>query len=118
MFYSTVVKVVREGGEPLAGVQVSLFDKDKLSKDDLVGTGTTGAGGEVSIRFTSDKFDDLDDQMGGPFPELYAVVHGPDGAPVASTRDDAIDNRPRRHITVTVPEAAARQLISAPPAAG
>ncbi|HEX8694594.1 MAG TPA: hypothetical protein VF746_19375 [Longimicrobium sp.] len=111
MFYTTVVKVVAEGSNrPLPGVRVSLYDKDLFSPDDLLGTADTDAEGEARFRFTADKFAGDEDSVGprGEFPELYAVVHAPDGSEVCSTREDAKDNLPRRHITITVPADAAR----------
>ncbi|HYJ80511.1 MAG TPA: hypothetical protein VEW03_12940 [Longimicrobiaceae bacterium] len=112
MFYTTAVRVVSEGSnEPIPNVRVSLFDKDLVSPDDLLGTAETGADGEAHFRFTTDDFAKDEDALDiREFPELYAVVYGPDGSTLASTRDLALDNRPRRHITVTVPAQAAREL--------
>lgn len=104
MFYTTTVKVVAEGaGKPLSGVKVSLYDKDRLSKDDLLGTADTDEGGEARFRFTSDQFDDEDQVLRGQFPDLYAVVHAPDGSQACTGRGEVHDNLPRRHITITVP---------------
>jgi hypothetical protein len=111
MFYTTVVKVVlEESRQPLPGVNVSLFDKDRFSKDDLLGNGPTDAEGEARFRYDTTDFQDLDDSaeaLRGTFPDLYAVVHAPDGSTAVSTRADAIDNLPRREILVTVPAAVA-----------
>lgn len=104
MFYTTVVQVLSDGDQrPLRGMKVSLFDKDSLTPDDLLGTGETDEAGEARFHFTADRFVDLDEHLGGEFPELYAVVHAPDGSPAVSTRAAAIDNLPRRHLTVCVP---------------
>jgi hypothetical protein len=109
MFYTTVVKVVSEGSsQPLAGVQVQLYDKDMLSKDDLLGAEQTNAEGEARFRFNSDQFDDEDQVLRGIFPDLYAVVLAPDGSQVCTTKADTVDNVPRRHITITVPATAAQ----------
>ena len=112
MFYSTTVRVVSEGtNQPVPSVRVSLFDKDLVSPDDLLGTAETDANGEASFRFTTDDFAKDEDALDmREFPELYAVAYGPDGSELASTRNEALDNRPRRHITVTVPMAVAREL--------
>lgn len=113
MFYTTVVKVVMDGSrQALPGVPVSLFDRDRLSKDDLLGQGETDAAGEARFRYTSDKYQDLDDSLEslrGTFPDLYVVVSAPDGSPVVNTRAECIDNLPRREITVAVPAEAAQR---------
>lgn len=113
MYYTTVVRVVGEGGsQGLPGVRVSLYDRDRFSKDDILGSGDTDASGEVRIQFNADQFRDLDDaveSLRGSFPDLYAVVHAPDGSNAVTTRAEAIDNLPRRSITVTVPAAVAQQ---------
>jgi hypothetical protein len=104
MHYTTVVKVVEEGSNrPLSGLQVSLFDRDTFSRDDLLGTGQTDPGGEVRFDYDSSDFVDLDDRLGGIFPELYAVVYRADGEELYSTKADAVDNTPRKYITVAVP---------------
>ena len=101
--YTTVVRVVDEGsGLPLAGLHVSLFDRDRFSADDLLGTGTTDAAGEVLFDYDSSHFTDLEDRMSGSLPDLYCVVRS-GGAEVFSTRADAVDNTPRRLIEVVVP---------------
>ena len=107
MFYTTVVKVVMDGSrQALPGVSVSLFDRDRLSKDDLLGEAQTDAAGEARFRYTSDKYQDFDDMaesLRGTFPDLYVVVAAPDGSTVVNTRAECIDNLPRREITVVVP---------------
>ena len=113
MRYTTVVKVVEEGSNrPLQGLHVSLFDRDTFSRDDLLGTGETDPGGEVRFDYNSEQFVDLDDRIGGVFPELYAVVYRPDGAEILSTKADAVDNTPRKFITVTLPAAAANAPVA------
>jgi hypothetical protein len=120
MFYTTCVQVLLEGSrEPVPNVRVSLFDRDTFSKDDLLGTAETDAKGEATFHFTSDQFVDFEERVdirGGIFPELYAVVYGHDGSELANTRAEAMDNLPRRHITVTVPSGAVG--ASASPSAG
>lgn len=122
MFYTTVVKVVLEGTrQPIPGVSVSLYDRDRFSKDDLLGSGQTDAGGEARFRFTTEQFQDLDDaaaSLRGTFPDLYAVVHAPDGATLVTTRAEAHDNLPRREIVIAVPDDAAAQHGWGAPAAG
>jgi hypothetical protein len=104
MYFSTVVRVLAAGsGRGIAGAKVSLFDRDAFTPDDLLGTGTTDGSGEVRFDYTSEKFVDIDDHLGGVFPELYAVVYDAEGRVVVSTKDDTVDNTPRKFITVAVP---------------
>ncbi|MDB4948317.1 MAG: hypothetical protein JWM27_966 [Gemmatimonadetes bacterium] len=105
MFFTTVARVVvaEEPSRAVPGVKVSLFDRDSITPDDLLGTGTTGAEGEVRFDYNSKEFVDLDDRLGGVFPELFAVVYGPDDQVMVSTRADAVDNTPRKQLTVSVP---------------
>ena len=104
MHYTTVVKVVEEGSaRPLPGLQVSLFDRDTFSRDDLLGSAETGESGEARFDYKSEDFVDLDDRLGGVFPELYVVVYGADGAQLHSTKADAVNNTPRKFITVSLP---------------
>lgn len=104
MHYTTVVKVVEEGSNrPMAGLHVSLFDRDAFSRDDLLGSADTDAEGEARFDYSSDQFVDLDDRMGGVFPELYVVVYSAEGAQLHSTKADAVDNTPRKFITVSLP---------------
>lgn len=105
MNYSTTVRVVREGsGQPVAGVRVSLFDRDHVLKNDLLGSGETDAGGEVRFQFTSDDFVDLDDRITGTFPDLLAIAYAADGSEVA--RNDVVPNTALKVLTLTVPAAA------------
>jgi hypothetical protein len=107
MHYTTVVKVVEEGSNrPLSGLQVALFDRDTFSRDDRLGTGQTDAGGEVRFDYRSEDFVDLDDRIGGIFPELYAVVYAADGTELYSSKADAVDNTPRKYITLALPSPA------------
>lgn len=121
MLFTTTVKVVlaEDRSHGLANVKVSLFDRDTFSRDDLLGTGTTDAHGEVEFQYHSEDFQDVEDRMRESFPELYAVVHGAEGSEqVATTRDHAQGNYVRRVITVAVPrEDAARHNLLADEAA-
>jgi hypothetical protein len=102
--YTTVVRVVDGGsGRPLAGLRVSLFDRDRFSQDDRLGEGTTDAGGEARFAYSTADFADLEDRMSGSLPDLYCVIHAPDGAEIFSSKDDALDNTPRRRIDVVLP---------------
>ena len=102
--YSTVVKVVDEGsGRPLAGLAVTLFDKDQFSRDDRLGSGATDAAGEVAFAYGERHFVDVEDRISGSLPDLYCVVHAPDGSEAFSTRAETLDNTPRRQIVVALP---------------
>ncbi|MBK6296219.1 MAG: hypothetical protein IPF55_19875 [Rhodoferax sp.] len=67
---------------PLVGVKVSLFDRDRLSSDDLLGSGLTDSKGRVSFGFTARQYADIEDvkKPSQPLrlvmPDLYVVVHG------------------------------------------
>jgi hypothetical protein len=112
MYYTTTVRLVAaedpERGIP--GVQVSLFDRDTFSRDDVLGTATTDASGEARFDYSSEQFVDLDDRVGGIFPELFVVAYARDGEKVVSTRSDAVDNTPRKRITVAVTAEQAARL--------
>jgi hypothetical protein len=102
--YTTVVRVVDEAsGRPLAGLRVSLFDSDRFSQDDLLGDGTTDSAGEARFEYSTADFADLEDRMSGSLPDLYCVIHAPDGREIFSSKDDALDNTPRRRIDVALP---------------
>lgn len=102
--YTTAVRVVDEGtGLPLADLRVSLFDSDRFSSDDRLGTGTTDAGGEVHFEYTTNQFADLEDRMSGSLPDLYCVIQAADGSEIFTNRPQALDNTPRRRIDVLLP---------------
>ena len=104
MRYTTSVKVVEEGSNrPVPGLQVALFDRDAFSPDDALGTGTSDEQGEVRFDYNSEQFVDLDDRLGGVFPELYVVVSDAGGTQIVTTKADAISNTPRKQIPVPVP---------------
>ena len=106
MHYTTVVKVVEEGSNrALPGLKVALYDRDAFSRDDLLGSSDTDAEGEARFSYSSEQFVDMDDRLGGIFPELYVVVSRADGTRLLSTKSDAVDNTPRKFITVTLPAA-------------
>jgi hypothetical protein len=104
MRYTTTVRVTVDepSAQPLAGVKVALYDKDLFSRDDHLGSGVTDARGEARIQFTTEDFDDLEDRAAGELPDLYAVVYGPDGAEVVSTRSDVLDNNTAKIIQVRI----------------
>lgn len=74
----------------LPDVQVSLYDRDWKSEDDLLGTAVTDAKGEIYFEFDEKKYQDGED---GPdwriesLPDLYVNVHDAQNKVVYSTRD-------------------------------
>ena len=101
-------------GEWIVGAIVCLYDRDRLSRDDLLGTDSTDVYGEATFHFSADQFLDMDDRMGGDLPELYVKVFGPDGACIVSTRANAIRNSVPDLIRIPIARNLARQhrLIS------
>jgi hypothetical protein len=92
--YRTKVKLFVEGSptEWIAGAIVCLYDRDRISRDDHLGTEITNTYGEATFRFTSEQFMDLDDRIGGALPELYVEVYDSQGERVLSTRNQAERN--------------------------
>ena len=92
--YETTVKLFVEGAptEWIACAIVCLYDRDRISRDDFLGTEMTNTYGEATFRFTEAQFLDLDERLGGSLPELYVKVFGADGECVLSTRVDATRN--------------------------
>lgn len=115
MYYSTVVKVVREGNRgPIPGAQVKLFDRDRFSRDDLLGTGVTNADGEARFDYEARKFNDLEDRLAGGYPDLYAIAYAADGSEVARSQP-MVENTFRKTIQLSVPDDVAdRQSWGAP----
>lgn len=111
MRYQTTVKLFIEDDptEWVVGAIVCLFDRDRVSRDDHLGTETTNAYGEATFRFTTDQFLDLDDRFGGSLPELYVDVYGSRGERVLTTRTDALPNAVPDLIRVPVPRETARE---------
>jgi len=116
---TTVVKIVlKESKHPLSGVKVSLFDRDSMSADDLIGTGRTSKYGKVYFKYSLKKYSDLLGDESSIFwpnvnnlrPDLYVKVYNKDGKVVLSTRAQTRENAYNRTIiTVQVAEEEARQ---------
>jgi 5-hydroxyisourate hydrolase-like protein (transthyretin family) len=116
MQYATTIRVLLEGSSsPLSNVKVALYDRDRLSRDDLLGTAHTDANGEVRIQYTTEDFADLEDSLRNSMPELYAVVYDDKDEVVLSTRSEASDNDPRKHMLIRVPQelAQSHRLVGA-----
>lgn len=105
MEYRTRVKlfVAEAPTEWISGAIVCLYDRDRLSRDDHLGTDVTDVYGEADFRFTEAQFLDLDDRLGGSLPELYVMVYDSDGRCVLSTRAAAAPNSAPELIRVPVP---------------
>lgn len=116
MHFTTTVKLVLEDSPSrgVPGVKLCMYDRDRLTRDDLLGSETTDAKGEACFRFDSDKFVDLDDRLGGDFPELYVIVCNAADEKVFTTRSDSTENTAPRHMTVCIPrDVAERHRLTA-----
>ncbi|HEV2146859.1 MAG TPA: hypothetical protein VGR37_05540 [Longimicrobiaceae bacterium] len=104
MYFTTIVKLTvdDESSQPIRGVKVALFDRDRLSRDDHLGSATTDENGEARFQYSAAQFDDLDERIGGAFPELYAVVSDAADKQVISTRAEALNNSAPKHIAVRI----------------
>lgn len=104
MEYRTKVKLFLEDDptEWISGAIVCLYDRDRISRDDHLGTDVTNTYGEATFRFAEGEFLDLDDRLGGALPELYVRVYDADGDCVLSTRAEAERNAVPELIRVPV----------------
>lgn len=111
MEYQTRVKLFVEGapGEWISGAIVCLYDRDRITRDDHLGTDVTDVYGEATFRFTEEQFMDVDDMVGGALPELYVKVYDSDGKCVLSTRAEAEANAVPDLIRVPVDRELARK---------
>lgn len=105
MEFHTRVKLIVEDepGEWIVGAIVCLYDRDRLTRDDHLGTNVTNTYGEASFRFSAGDFLDLDDRIGGTLPELYVEVFDADGNRVLSTRAEAVPNAVPELIRIAIP---------------
>lgn len=95
MQHRTTVKIYIEDSSPtewVVGAIVCLYDRDRLTRDDHVGTDVTNQYGEATFRFPDDRFLDVDDRLGGRLPELYVEIVDAQGECVISTRASAVRN--------------------------
>ncbi len=111
MKFTTIVKVeLEESKHPLSGVKVSLFDKDKMSKDDLLGTRRTNKKGKIYFKYDSKKFTDLlgDESSFSWYnvnkfrPDLYVKIYNEKGDVVLSTQAH-IRNNAHYNTVITIP---------------
>lgn len=105
MHFSTTVKVTlaESATTGLQGVKISLYDRDRLTKDDFLGSGVTDENGEVHLDYDSSQFVDLDERLTTEMPDLYVVVQDAQDQVVVNTRAETLPNTPRKRITVAVP---------------
>ncbi len=104
--------VAEDPAQAVPGVQVSLYDRDAITEDDLLDSGVSDAQGQVHFRFDSDQFKDVDDEPEwriDSLPDLYVVVTDARGQLILSTRDRAIDNKLPNEIRVPI----GRELLQA-----
>ncbi len=111
MEYQTRVKLyVRDSAsEWISGAIVCLYDRDRVTRDDHLGTDVTDRYGEATFRFTDEQFLDVDDRVGGSLPELYVRVYDSDGKCVLSTRAEAATNAVPDLIRIPVDRETARR---------
>lgn len=105
MEYQTRVKlfVADAATEWISGAIVCLYDRDRISRDDHLGTDVTDVYGEATFRYTAEQFMDVDDRIGGSLPELYVMVYDSDGRCVLSTRAGAAVNAAPDLLRVPIP---------------
>lgn len=94
MQYQTRVKLFIDGAptEWIVGAVVCLYDRDRISRDDSLGSNITNAYGEADFTFDEADFLDVDDFLGGALPELYVKVFDSAGQCAISTRGIALSN--------------------------
>lgn len=111
MEYQTRVKLyVRDSAsEWISGAIVCLYDRDRVTRDDHLGTDVTDSYGEATFRFSDEQFLDMDDRVGGSLPELYVTVFDSDGKCVLSTRAAAAANAVPDLIRIPVDRETARR---------
>lgn len=104
MYFTTTVRVAvdDDSSQPIAGAKVALFDRDRLTRDDLLGSAVTDERGEARFQYSADQFTDVDETVGGAFPELYAVVTDPQEEQVVSTRAEAQPNSAPKYINIRI----------------
>lgn len=82
--YKEVVKgriVARDGGEPVRGAEVTVFDKDLLIDDNL-GRTKTGRDGRFSVEF---RWADFKDGVFESRPDIYLKVKNPSSGRTTKT---------------------------------
>ena len=96
----------------LPNVQVSLYDRDWKSADDLLGTAVTDAKGEIYFEFDEKKYKDDEDAPDWrieSLPDLYVNVFDAQGNLVYSTRDVVARDKFPKLLVVPIPRAIVEQ---------
>jgi hypothetical protein len=94
--------------QALPNLNVSLYDRDWKSDDDVLGTGISDAKGEIYFQFDEKKYKDNED---GPdwrvdsLPDLYVNVTDESGKVIYSTRDVVEKDKFPQILVVPIPEA-------------
>lgn len=116
-FLTTVELFIRETRQPLPGIKVALYDRDRRSQDDLLGEVVTDRDGKAQFDFSTQDFVDrfgLFDDTAFTFPyfnldnlpDLYVVIYNLQNEPIMSTRRRARENS----VPITLPVSISRNL--------
>lgn len=108
----TTVKVFVEDSSPtewIVGAIVCLYDRDRVTGDDHLGTNVTNQYGEATFHFDEERLLDLDDRVGGRLPELYVELVDSQGECVVTTRTSAVRNAVPKLIRVPIDRERARR---------
>lgn len=88
-----------ESGQPAVGVRVTAMDADLLF-DDTLGEAMAGKDGRFKITYGVTQFRDLFERA----PDIYLLIHDPQGCPLTTTRDSVIRDAGReQEIHVQLP---------------
>jgi len=96
----------------LAGVRVSLYDRDTHDKDDLLATAVTDSQGEIFFSFESEDYTDAEDRPSwrvNSLPDLYVVIFNAAGQAIHSTRTDTIQDKLLKIMIIPIESALAEK---------
>jgi hypothetical protein len=108
MRFTTTVRLQAEDpAQTLEGLKVELYDRDYFSSDDLLGSSTTNERGEALFHYVTEDFVSWEERLtGNEFPALYAVVYGPAGDRLVSSKAEIRGNTAAKFLDVRIPRAA------------